>query len=150
MAEYCRELFLGSYRELEQAFTEKMRALRSHSALAPIAVLVPTRLLRQHLRRALARRDCPHLNVHFLTLRNLAERLVGTALSAKGLTEAPRFAQELMLAEIMRASGEQLHYFAEMSDRRGLRRALLATFEDLADACLRPDDLAAAFGERGG
>jgi RecB family exonuclease len=131
-----KQLVWGLFPELEEDFSAKVRALRAQSKLAPIAVLVPTHLLRVHLKRALA----SHANIHFLTLHDLAKRLAGTSLGLAGRKEPPRFALELLLAATLEETAGRLRYFKPVALKEGFHGALLKTFRDLADACIEPED----------
>ena len=91
--------------------------------LAPITVLVPTRLLGLHLQRMLARQLTGHANLRFFTLDEL---------HPAGPLPAP-LALELLcrkLALALSADG----YFAPVRDTPGFASALLATFTDLREA----------------
>ena len=136
----ARRLVHGSFRRLEAAFIEEMKALRSASPVAACAVLVPNRLLQDHLRRALALAGCPHVNVHFLTFRNLADRLAKAELAREGLSYAPPMAMQLLAQRAAAGHADALDYFGGVADREGFQRALLETLKDLKDAGATPEE----------
>jgi hypothetical protein len=107
-------------------------------------VLVPNHLLGRHLQRVLADAGTPHVNIRFLTLAHLAERLAGPRMRRKGLRPAPRFCDELLLDRAIAARQRPLRYFSPVAGLRGFHRAVLATIRDLKEAGSTPDDLTAA------
>ena len=136
-----KTLLHGTFLLLEEALIAHVRAIRAASPLDPIAVLVPNRLLRLHLQRALADAGRPHANIRFLTFRNFADQLAGNVMRTNGLVPAPRFFAELALAKIIQSHPDRLRYFGPVAEKEGFRRALLETFRDLKEAGLAPDDL---------
>ncbi len=131
--EHRREVFTGDFPQLEAAFVERVRELRRLDSLAPLVVLVPTNLLRQHLGRSLAERGVPYLNVRFLTFANLVGELTEPALLAGGLERLPPFADERLMAQAC-AEHRDDFYFSKLHDRPGLHRALLATVLEFKEA----------------
>ncbi len=78
----------GSFAALEAALWRELDRARALEPLAPILVLVPANLLRRHLLlEAAGRGGC--LNVHFLTLIDLARELGEAPLAAAGLAPLP-------------------------------------------------------------
>ena len=148
-ARNCR-LLCGGFRWLEASLHGQLKAIRSTARLAPVAVVVPTEMLREHLGRRLAGSGLPHANIHFLTLRRLADRLAGIGLGKQGMRPEPRFAAQMVLERAVREHGDALDYFGPMADKEGFREALLATFRDLKNAGLVPSDLAASVTRMGG
>jgi RecB family exonuclease len=137
-----KQLFRGSFRELEIRFTETVRELRGESAIAPMAVLVPTGLLRLYLKRALAGNGVSHANIRFMTFSDLAERLAGPGRRASaGTTPIPPFGMELLLAAVLEEMKGALPHFSSVVEKEGFGKALLATFRDLADGWIEPEDL---------
>ena len=129
----------GAFPSLEKALWRELRAVRQAEPLAPVLVLVPTNLLRRHLGVAAAEQGgC--LNVHFLTLIDLARQAGGPALAARGRAALPRFAGEVVARAACR--GAQARYFASIAARPGFHRALLATIDDFKEAGHAPADLA--------
>ena len=134
----------GGFPELEAAFLEQARALRAEGTrLEPFAVLAPNELLRRRLSRALAESGCAHANIYFLTVRNLAERLGGMRLAAAGFSPVRGHGLELTvaMAAAAREMKPKLEYFRHAAQQEGFQRAMLATFSDLKEAGLRPEDV---------
>ena len=103
---------------------------KSGGPLAPITIVVPTRLLGLHLQRSLARvLPSGHANLCFRTLTDL---LPPTSL-------APRLGLELLCDRIAKDNMSATGYFAPVSDTRGFRSALLETFKDLEQSGITPD-----------
>jgi hypothetical protein len=143
-----RALVRGLFPALEEALFAQARELRAQDALRPLAVLVPNALLRLHLSRALARRGLAHANIHFLTLRRLAERLAGARLAMEGRS-ALRGESVEMGAAIGAAARELesgLEYFRPVARQEGFHGALLETFGDLKNAGIRPEQMRRAIG----
>ncbi len=131
----------GAFEALEGALWRELAQVRDAEPLAPVAVLVPTNLLRRHL-TAQAARHGGCINVHFLTLLDLARRVGEPGLAAEGWTPLPPFAEEVLAAAVCREGDGG--YFATLADLPGFQRALLATIDDLKQAGHEPDDLARA------
>jgi ATP-dependent helicase/nuclease subunit B len=138
-----RPLFCGRFSALEDGLRAQVQALREQSRLAPLAVIVPNELLREHLSRAFVDHGLSHANIHFLTLHRLAARLAESRLRHDGTELEPNFADRLALARIMERGARQLRYFRGMVGKDGFCEALLATLRDLREAGLGPKDLAA-------
>lgn len=136
-------LYANSYAALEGALGRELARVRAGEPLAPVLVLVPTNLLRRHL-MAQAAAQGGHINVHFLTLLDLATRLGEGPLLRRGLSPAPVFGDEVIARAVCRTT--PCGYFASIADRPGFHRALLATVTDLKEARHRPADLADAIG----
>ncbi len=118
-------IHLGAFRDLEPALaTAIIQHKTQHSPLAPLQIIVPTRLLGLHLQRALARaRPAGHANLRFQTLTDLLPpgRL------------APPLGLELLCRQLAPAG-----HFAPVRETRGFASALLGTFTDLKEAGLQP------------
>ncbi|MCX7826075.1 MAG: hypothetical protein N2689_11025, partial [Verrucomicrobiae bacterium] len=97
---------------------------RAQGPLAPIAVLVPTTLLRLHLRR----RFGDSLNIRFTTLAEL----VGDCPS--NLKPLPPFGDEIILNTIIESHVGDGSYFQPVKATAGFRRCLLGTIRDLKEA----------------
>lgn len=132
-------LYYGSFAALERALPDTLRALKQDEPLAPVAVVVPSHLLRLHLRRSVAAALGAHANVRFYTLHELAERLAGADLANEGLSPSTPLVRELILLRTLREVRPR--YFAPVADKEGFRMALLATFADLKEAGLSPPSL---------
>ena len=119
-AQTPRKIHLGPFQPtLETALAGEVAAYKKqHGPLAPLSVVVPTRLLGLHLRRNIG----PHANIRFPTLDELMQ-------PAK---IAPRLGLELLCRRLAREwSGD---YFAPIKDTPGFASALLETFKDLEQA----------------
>jgi superfamily I DNA/RNA helicase len=99
--------------------------------LAPIVIVVPTALLRLHLRRRLAN----HVNLRFLTLADLVRE---TAPDSKLL---PAFADELIAEAVIADNVKEGDYFHPVKSSAGFRQCLLSTIRDLKEAGISPGDL---------
>jgi hypothetical protein len=129
----------GSFSATEEALWRELGAIRRAEPLAPVVVVVPTALLCRHLAAAGAERG-GILNVHLLTLLDLAERTGAPVLAAQGRSPLPPLGGELIARAVCRERNTD--YFASIADRAGFHRALLATVADLKEAGHRPGDLA--------
>ncbi|HUT33699.1 MAG TPA: PD-(D/E)XK nuclease family protein [Planctomycetota bacterium] len=135
----------GDFRALETALWRELDSVRSREPLAPVVVLVPTNLLRHHLAAQAARRGgC--INVHFLTLLDLARELGEPAMAAAGRAQSPPMAGELLARAACRAVPNT--YFASIANRPGFHRALLATITDLKEAGHDPAALSRCVARR--
>ena len=126
-----RKLFRGAFQpDLETALAGEISSYKTtHGPLAPVTIIVTTRLLGIHLQRKLA----PHANLRFQTLDEFNQLPAPLAL-------------ELLcrqLAQALPADG----YYAPVKDTPGFASVLLATFTDLREAGLAkfPGTLAGAY-----
>ncbi len=134
-----RKIHLGPFQPtLETALAAEIRTFRSaNGALAPLTIVVPTRLLGLHLQRKLAREmNNGHANLRFNTLTDL--------LPPANL--APRLGLELLCGEIAKNEIPADGYFAPVRETSGFRSALLETFKDLEQAGQTPDAFRKAAG----
>src|SRR4029077_12911796 len=94
-SDHAHRFFTGSFfPELEAALGREIAAFkREHGALAPLAILVPTNLLKVYLPRRLAEAFGGHANLRFQTLTDLLRSLV-----PPDVQSLPRFADELIIA----------------------------------------------------
>lgn len=128
----------GSFRVLESALWRELGEVRAAEPLAPIVVAVPTNLLRRHLTAEAAEQGgC--INVHFLTLLDLARALGGPVLARAGRSPLPSLGGELLIRSLCRAMPSG--YFSAITDRPGFHKAALATIEDFKEAAHAPADL---------
>jgi ATP-dependent helicase/DNAse subunit B len=134
-----RKIHLGPFQPiLESALAAEILAFRNAKGpLAPLTIVVPTRLLGLYLQRKLAR-DLTngHANLRFTTLEDL--------LPPANL--APRLGLELLCGEIAKTEIPADGYFAPVREMRGFRNALLETFKDLEQAGQTPDTFRKAAG----
>ena len=137
------KLFRGSFQsQLEPALAGEIAAHKQrHGPLAPLRVVVPTRLLALHLQRALARRlPTGHCNLRIVTLTDFAASLAGR----QSLRIAPRLGLELLCQRIVREIIPRDGYFSPVRDTKGFRAALLETFKDLRQGGITPAAFTAA------
>jgi RecB family exonuclease len=134
-----RKLFLGPFHPaLETALAGELAGARAAAGpLAPLRVVVPTRLLGLHLRRKLAGAGPGHVNLRFVTLADLALQLAGAAAGAPPRCASP-LALELLCRRIIRDAMPAGGHFAPVRDTQGFAPALRATFTDLKEACVSP------------
>ncbi len=92
----CAEFHDG----LEDALLTWLSATAEADPLAERWVVVPSNPLGIHLSRELAKRSGGHLNVRFMTLKDLARRAAGTPLPG-GRTLVPRGGEELLLRRLL-------------------------------------------------
>jgi RecB family exonuclease len=127
-----RKIHVGPFQPvLEAALAEEISARRkSGDPLAPLSIVVPTRLLGLYLQRALARRLANgHVNLRFRVLEDLLP----------AARQAPRLGLELLCDQIARDEIPANGHFAPVRETRGFRNALLETFKDLEQAGVSPE-----------
>ena len=125
----------GPFPALEGALGEYIAgAKRRRGALAPIVIVVPTALLRLHLRRQLA----GHVNIRFLTLADVVRE------AAPGCKPLPPFADELIAESVIADGVSEGDYFHPVRSSGGFRQCLLATIRDLKEAGIAPRELGRA------
>ena len=107
---------------------EDARAAAGHF-LAPVTVVVGEHRLAIVTRRALARRG--HIGVDCVTLRELAERLAGEALAARGLRPASAAVLAGAMRQVLQTPAAGV--FGEVRDHLATARALLETHRTLRD-----------------
>ena len=124
-----RKIHLGPFRPtLEAGLAADLAGYkRANGLLAPLTVVVPTRLLGLHLRRKLA----PHVNVHFKTFSDMLPQTAHVA---------PALGLELLCQHIARKAIPGDGYFAPVRDTKGFPAALLETFTDLKAAGVSAGD----------
>ncbi len=126
---------------LEAALADEVSARKkSRGALAPLTILVPTRLLGLHLQRTLARMlPNGHVNLRFHVLEDLLPKA----------RLAPRLGLELLCDKIARNEISANGYFAPVRDTKGFRNSLLETFKDLEQAGVSPELFRKTAGKSG-
>lgn len=135
-------------RRLEAQLVADVRRLRQEAALAPLFLVVPSRLLGGHLRDRLARALGGLAALDVLTLPELAERLAALPLALAGRRPLPPvadrfFVDRAIAAAVPRTGG----YFSGVVHAPNFAPALLRTLLDVRRAGLGPADLEAAFPE---
>lgn len=129
-------LFLGPFQpELEEEFIRCVKERKALDPISPVLVLVGSNLLRIYLQRLLLLNGFPHANVRFLTFIDLARQLALPALMEQGKYPLP-LGGELVIVDGLASRLNKESYFYPLRERRGFRRALLATFLDLWDSGL--------------
>src|SRR5579872_6239104 len=88
------ELKTGSFRTLEEACLSDIREIRRQEPLAPLLVLAPSGHIRTRLQTELARQQPGFLNIHFLTPRALAERVMAGSSYTEPTISEPAFFDE--------------------------------------------------------
>lgn len=133
--------FTGSFHpDLEAALAHEVAAYkRAHGPLAPLLLLVPTNLLKVYLARRLAESIGAHANLRFQTLTDLVRALTPT--ETKPL---PRYADELIVEDMIRENVPADSWFGPVRDGAGFRASLLAAIRDLKQADIGPVALRSA------
>lgn len=132
-------------RELERRLVEDVRILRTRDPVGAIYLLVPSRFLGVHLRRRIARALGGILNLHALTLPDLADRVAGLPLALAGRRALPPAGDRLLVGRAIRAAIPASDgYFSAVSTARNLPAAVLRTLLDLKKAGVTPDALDAS------
>lgn len=140
-----RILYRGDFQpDLECALEAEVRAATAADPLARRLILVPSHLLKLHLRRLLAARGRPHVDLHFLTLLELARRLAEPVFAERGLAALPDLGREL-LARTLAAEVPVGSYFGRIRGARGFAARLAATLRDARDAGIEAGALGARF-----
>jgi len=135
----CAEFHDG----LEDALLAWLSATAESDPLAERWVVVPSNPLGIHLSRELAKRSGGHLNVRFMTLKDLARRAAGTPLPG-GRVPVPRGGEELLLRRLLDGGLARDGYFDAIADRPGLASALSSAIRNLKESRHTPDTLASA------
>lgn len=142
-------LVTGDLSSLEDELTAAVGALRAAGdPLAPVTVLVGHVLLRPYLRRLLARRGVPLLNVRFLRPNELASDLA-KARSHDGASPSPRLsaaADRLLVREI---AEEAQGYFEVVAGREGFAKALHRLFREIELGGFTPEGFTATAASHG-
>ncbi|MBL8768093.1 MAG: exodeoxyribonuclease V subunit gamma, partial [Planctomycetes bacterium] len=139
-----RRLYRGDFQPtLEDALVDELRAAKAGDPLARVDVVVPSNLLKLHLRRMLAERLGAHADVRFVTLNELAQRLTERPLFESDLRRLPSGAAELIAAELA-ADVPATSAFATVPRLPRFAGVLAATLRDLRDAGFGADDVAGA------
>jgi ATP-dependent helicase/DNAse subunit B len=100
--------------------------------------------VRVSLSRELARSGCPHANVRFSTLNEIARKLAEPVLRERNLQVIGDVVRDLFAKKAIETVRTKLTYFERIAEFRGFRTKLLATLADLHGACLTVPALIAA------
>ncbi len=118
--------------ELEASLRGRLAEARRSDPFAPLTILVGSSLLGASLRRDLAEKTGGLFNVRFATFADLASLLARE--SAEGADAgAPPFADRVVVRAVA-SPGSVSAGLAESAKTKGFAEALLATFDDLAEA----------------
>jgi RecB family exonuclease len=121
--------------------------LKDGDPLGPVTVVVPSNHAAVAARRALAANDRGIVNVTFLTLHRLAERLGGPALARAGRRPV---SVPVIAAAVRAVLAADPGVFAPVADHPATEQALVAAHRELADARDDALDDVAAASERAG
>ena len=130
---------------LEHALLEDIQSCKTDDPFAPLAVIVPSVSLVEHLKRSLTR-HAPRafLNIHFLTFHQLALRLRNDlAVVSEASPEQFRmlvddFFFEQLVRQVVRRKLPGLEPLTRLSVSPGTWKGLWATVRDLKDAVVAP------------
>lgn len=130
---------------LERALVEDIRSCKAADPFAPLAIIVPSASLVEHLKQYLTR-HAPHafLNIHFLTFHQLALRLrddlaaVAEAGTKPSLQLVDDFFFEQLVRQVVRRKLPGLEALTRLPASPGSWKGLWATVRDLRDAVVEP------------
>jgi ATP-dependent helicase/nuclease subunit B len=130
---------------LDRALVEEIRSCKTDDPFAPLAVIVPSASLVEHLKRVVTRHE-PRvfLNIHFLTFHQLALRLRdGLAAVSEASPEPPLqlvddFFFEQLVRQVVRRKLPGLEPLTRLPASPGTWKGLWATVRDLKDAVVAP------------
>ncbi len=130
---------------LERALVEDVRSCKTDDPFAPLAVIVPSISLVEHLKWVLTRRASHAvLNIHFLTFHQLALRLrddlasVSEASPEQFRMLVDDFFFEQLTRQIVRRKLPGLEPLTRLPNSPGTWKGLWATVRDLKDAVVAP------------
>lgn len=130
---------------LETALADEIRRIKTGDPFAPLAVIVPSRPLFDHVRYLLAvESDLCLLNVHFLTFHQLALRLWDERRSSSLESGAVPFQLvdrlffEHLIRHVVGSRLSAMEPFQRLGQSAGTWAALWATVRDLKDAGVDP------------
>lgn len=131
---------------LEEALVERVLHAKARDPLAPVHIVVPSNLLRVHLRRRLGEAQA-FLGVRIDSLRSIVEELAFPAVARRGLVAMPDLAGRIF-AEAAIAAMPKESTFEPLRAMPGFPGRLTATIRDLRDAAITPEALASAAESR--
>ncbi len=130
---------------LDRALVEDIRSCKTDDPFAPLAVIVPSVSLVEHLKQVLTRHEPrTFLNIHFLTFHQLALRLRDdiTAVSEESLEPTLQlvddFFFEQLVRHVIRRKLPGLEPLTRLPASPGTWKGLWATVRDLKDAVVAP------------
>jgi ATP-dependent helicase/nuclease subunit B len=130
---------------LDRALVDDIRSCQTGNPFAPLAVIVPSASLVEHLKQVLIRHEPrAYLNVHVLTFHQLALRLRDdfASVSETGV-ESPLqlvddFFYEQLVRQVVRRKLPGLEPLSRLPSSPGTWKGLWATVRDLKDAVVEP------------
>ena len=133
---------------LESALASDLRRLKSRERRAPLAIIVPSDSLRDHLKRLLClEQGLSLINVHIVTFYQLALRLLSERRPFDvSRLQSPLYFHELVHYLLRRQPAESP--WRALAEMPGAWSALFATLKDLKDAAVEPDRVADAWSKR--
>ncbi|MBI2893305.1 MAG: exodeoxyribonuclease V subunit gamma [Deltaproteobacteria bacterium] len=134
--------------ELEDALVRELEGCKTRDPFAPVLVLCPTSLLRQHLQRVCTERTGGMCNVRFLTLGHYRDSLAAPGLAQSDLRPAPRGAAEAVVARLAREGGLDGTDLGGIARSPGFACAAAQTIRDLREAGISAAALRAAHENR--
>ena len=130
---------------LERALIEDVRSSKTDNPFAPLAIIVPSSALVEHLKRLLIRDDsCSFLNIHFLTFHQLTLRLrddldpASEASPQQSVLLVDDFFFEQLVRQVVRRKLPGLEPLGRLPASPGTWKGLWATVRDLKDAVVAP------------
>jgi len=140
---------------LEPSLVEEIRKQKSANSYTPLAIIVPSEVLRRRLQWLLCvEQGLALYDVHFLTFHQLALRLYDELIpQVPSTTEAPafrlisEFTFRQYLEFILRSQQADLLPASELNLSPGLCAALWSTIRDLKDAMIPPSVIRQAVDE---
>jgi ATP-dependent helicase/nuclease subunit B len=130
---------------LDRALVEDVRSCKTGNPFAPLAVIVPSASLVEHLKQVLVRHEPrTFLNVHFLTFHQLALRLGDDLAPVSGTRLEPPlqlvddFFCEQLVRQVVRRKLPGLEPLSRLPPSPGTWKGLWTTVRDLKDAVVAP------------
>lgn len=137
----------GPFRDLEEAFAERLVELRRKRPCGPIAVVAPSRRLADRLQRLLAaERGLSLLGVEFHTFFSLACALVDEAGGPAGRVVTDAAFHDRLMDGLLDKEGAAAAVFKGEVRPRALAAAVRASVRDLIDAGVDAGELEEHFG----
>ena len=130
---------------LDRALVEDIRSCKTNDPFAPLAVVVPSASLVEHLKQLLTRHEPrTFLNIHFLTFHQLSLRLrddlaaVSEASPEPPLQLVDDFFFEQLVSQVVRRKLPGLEPLTRLPVSPGTWKGLWAMVRDLKDAVVAP------------
>ena len=130
---------------LDRALVEDIRSCKTDDPFAPLAVIVPSVSLVEHLKQLLTCHEPrAFLNIHFLTFHQLALRLCDDLTSVSEASPEPTlqlvddFFFEQLVRQVVRRKLPGLEPLSRLPASPGTWKGLWATVRDLKDAVVTP------------